>query len=272
MRLLRLIVVLAAGLTAGPAAAADLAAIDRTIKKEPAYTGTPAYLLLAFGPAADPVWVVADGDTLYVDRNGDGDLTGADEKVAAAKDGRGDPAAYGYSFDAGEVRVGGRVHKGLTVTRTPLKLYADNPSLKAFRPLQDALKADPDGHAAVVSADVDVPGLTGGGLGGRLSFTAGFFDAAGVLRFARSPKDAPVVHLGGPLQVTLYGWKTTLTLGRDNDLVLVVGSPGRGPGTLAMLAYDGTIPDAARPKVEVAWPAAKGGEPVKELYELPLRC
>src|SRR3569623_1065639 len=64
--------------------AADLGKIDRRIRKEPAYKGKPGYCLLVFGRAADHrVWLVLDGDTLYVDRNGDGDLTGEGEKVSA---------------------------------------------------------------------------------------------------------------------------------------------------------------------------------------------
>jgi hypothetical protein len=61
--------------------AADLSKVDRTIKKEPAYKGKPKYCLLVFGPEAQTkVWVVLDGTTLYVDRNGDGDLTEAGER------------------------------------------------------------------------------------------------------------------------------------------------------------------------------------------------
>jgi hypothetical protein len=55
---------------------ADLAKIDRTIRKEPAYHSKPKYFLLAFGPEAKKrVWVVLDGEDFYVDRNGNGDLT-----------------------------------------------------------------------------------------------------------------------------------------------------------------------------------------------------
>lgn len=63
-------------LTALPAAAADLSAIERTIVKEPAYSHPPGYVLLVFGEEAKTrVWVVIDGDRAYVDRNRNGDLT-----------------------------------------------------------------------------------------------------------------------------------------------------------------------------------------------------
>src|SRR5262245_18776997 len=61
---------------------ADLANIDRSLKKEPAYKSKPKYCLIVFGPEVTArVWMVLDEDTLYVDRDGNGDLTGADEKV-----------------------------------------------------------------------------------------------------------------------------------------------------------------------------------------------
>jgi hypothetical protein len=61
---------------------ADLGKVDRTLKKEPAYKGKPLYGLLVFGPQASTrVWVVLDGTDLYVDRNGDGDLTGPGERL-----------------------------------------------------------------------------------------------------------------------------------------------------------------------------------------------
>jgi hypothetical protein len=55
----------------------DIGKIDRTIAKEPAYsTKSPWYCLLLLGPEAKAkVWMVLDGDKLYVDRNGNGDLT-----------------------------------------------------------------------------------------------------------------------------------------------------------------------------------------------------
>ena len=70
------------GGTTPTAPAADLTKVDRSIKKEPAYqTKAPRYCLLVFGPRADyRVWLVLDGSTLYVDRNGNGDLTEAGQK------------------------------------------------------------------------------------------------------------------------------------------------------------------------------------------------
>jgi hypothetical protein len=52
--------------------AADLTKVDRTIIKEPTYEGKPKYCLLVFGAEAKArVWLALDGDTLYVDRDGE---------------------------------------------------------------------------------------------------------------------------------------------------------------------------------------------------------
>jgi hypothetical protein len=265
-----LLVALAA---AGPAAAAGPPAGEGGILKEPAYrTRAPRYCLLQFGPGAkDRVWLVHDGDTLYVDRNGNGDLTEPDEKVAAKAHKPRDGGEPGYEFEAGDLRLGGRVHKGLSVWATPATRYGED--LCALPNLKAALDADPKARVYGVSLDVDWPGLKGLGVGERVSQSAGVQDGGGALLFAAKQAEAPAVHFGGPLQVTFYAARPTLKLGRSGDVVLVVGTPGRGPGTFAMLAYEGTIPDEANPRVEIVFPAAKEGTPaVRELYELKQRC
>jgi len=54
----------------------DLTSIPRTIKLEPRYESeSPKYCLAVFGKkAAHRVWLVHDGDRLFVDRDGDGEL------------------------------------------------------------------------------------------------------------------------------------------------------------------------------------------------------
>src|SRR5262249_25701217 len=87
-------------------AAAEPPKIDRTIAKEPAYrTKAPRYGLLVFGPEGkDRVWLVQDGDTLYVDRNGNGDLTEPGEKVTATKPKNGRVPEEGeFAFEIGDL-------------------------------------------------------------------------------------------------------------------------------------------------------------------------
>lgn len=60
----------------------DLRAQAAQILNEPEYGGTPHYALLVFGEKADTqTWLVVDNTTVYLDRNGDGDLTTTGEKI-----------------------------------------------------------------------------------------------------------------------------------------------------------------------------------------------
>ncbi|MGH7139382.1 MAG: hypothetical protein ACREHD_26865 [Pirellulales bacterium] len=80
-----MIALLSTLLLATPAGAVDYDKIDRSIRKEPKYSGKPEYALLVFGADARRlVWMVIDGETFYIDRNGDGDLTSSDEKFNQA--------------------------------------------------------------------------------------------------------------------------------------------------------------------------------------------
>jgi hypothetical protein len=255
------------------AAAADLKQIDRTIAKEPKYTGKPGYCLLVFGAEAKHrVWLVQDGDALYVDRNGNGDLTEAGEKVTAPKPQPGDTAgAFGFEVD--DVTVGGRTHKGLKVRLVPLRALADNPNLMQMPTVAVAVRKSPDAATAMIDVDVECQSLTGGGVGGRVSYLLSLFDADGVLQLADKPADAPVIWLDGPLQVTFYGGRPTWRGGRSQDTILCVGTPGVGPGMFAMAKYEGLVPPGKHPTADVRFaPKDPAKAPVKELFELPERC
>jgi hypothetical protein len=71
-----------------PVQAVDYGKIDRTLKKEPAYPSrSPRYALLLFGRAVSlRIWVVLDGDTVYLDRNGNADLTEPGERFDKLSD------------------------------------------------------------------------------------------------------------------------------------------------------------------------------------------
>ncbi len=61
--------------------AGDLESVERVIHKEPTYQSTPRYVLLRIRET--PVWLVFDGeDVAYIDRNSNGNLTDAGERVA----------------------------------------------------------------------------------------------------------------------------------------------------------------------------------------------
>lgn len=156
-------------LTAGTAASgwgADLTKIDRTILKEPVYQGKPEYCLLVFGPEAQTrVWLVLDGDVLYVDRNGNGDLTEDGERLEPKKDDwqiPGRPRIFKHYFDVGDIAVAGQKTKV-----GPLWIV-----------LQGTAKAVLENECTI-------------GVGGQR--------AKGVRLAGRA--DAPVLHFAGPLTV-----------------------------------------------------------------------
>jgi hypothetical protein len=96
----------------------DLSKLDRTIRKEPEYqTKSPRYCLLVFGPEARTrVWLVLDGDSLYVDRNGNGDLTEPDERTTVPDFKTSDHPLYDGTreVNVGAVQDGQVVHTELT--------------------------------------------------------------------------------------------------------------------------------------------------------------
>lgn len=247
-------------------AAADLSRVNRTIVREPAYRSKPKYCLLVFGPKAKTrVWLVQDGDTLYVDRNGNGDLTEPGKKITAEK---GSAAADGeYVFQVGDLRDGIRLHKRLSVSVSKVSHLGDyDANVKAL------LASDPKALRHSVSIEVDMPEWKGAGVGGRITQRAIGVDASGVLQFADQARLAPIIHFVGPRQITLFS-RPELVIGREQDVVLAVGTPGIGPGTTAFLDYEGVIPEKAYPTLEITYPSRQKGEaPVRKRYVLKRRC
>src|SRR5262245_44497136 len=188
MRRLHRPITLAALLTLAPSAVAvDYSRIDRSIAREPAYQSrAPKYCLVVYGPEARTrVWLVLDGDVLYADRNGDGDLTGADERFPEKhvpkilpRDGAGP-----FSLEVKD-------EPGRDGRETYYEIWCRPPKGQGF-------------HQRTV---------------GRLAF-------------ADRPQEAPVVHFGGPLTLTVLDWNKLspsprlLARGEDNLVSILVGTP-----------------------------------------------
>ena len=223
----------------------DLTNIERRIVGEPAYRSKPKYCLLALGPEAKTrIWLVQDGDTLYVDRNGNGDLTETNEKVTARRDENDEDGAY--IFKAGHLPDGDRLHKELT------------------------LHINRRGYS--LGLDVEMRGFRGNGIGGRVHQSTSFQDITGVLQFAERPKDAPIVHFGGPFQITLFG-SHQLMVDRENDVGVGVTTRGLGPGTFVWTDYENVIPTDRFPTLDLVYPPKHPGDrPLREHYELKKRC
>jgi hypothetical protein len=237
------------------ALAADLSKIDRTIKKEPKYKGKPKYCLLVFGPEAKTcVWLVLDGDVLYVDRNGNGDLTEVDERVTEKQENK-----YGVTFQAVTVRDGRLTHT-VQAGFGPLSTRAED--LREWPEYQTLLRRDSRPTSYWVLAEVSKPGRDG-----RVKQEADPFDANGILQFADRPQTAPIVYFGGSRVLSSVG-RPKLTIDTKTDLQIGFGTQGLGPGTFTYTAYEGLVPSAVFPVAEITFP----GDSRPRRYELKLRC
>ena len=223
------------------ASAGDLAKVDRTLKKEPAYQSkAPKYCLLVFGPQAKTrVWLVLDGDTLYIDRNGNGDLTEQGECIKKK-------GALGQ-FMAGEIvdADGKTRHTNVMVVHQTEEGFT----------------------FTFVTAMV----------AGKHMFMAGL-DSLGTLRFADRPQDAPVIHFGGELRMGLNAKfsksekEELVRSDRAEELYAWIGTPGLGKGTFAALAHQ-RIPGGVHPVAEIEFPNKEvSGRPIRTRVILKERC
>jgi hypothetical protein len=265
MRTPTLLAVAVALLLAPAAQASDLDKIERKIAKEPAYqTKSPKYCLLVFGPdAKSRVWLVQDGDTLYVDRRGNGDLTGDGQRVKAKQQND----SY-RSFEVGDLTIDGLTHKGLSVTQVKCsrEMAGNDQEWERIK------KSGPEpwmwwvGITAERSADDkrDLPKRIGYIING---------DGAGMLLFADRPQDAPIIHLNGPFTLALQDRKQRFIAGDKTMFQIGVGPQGLGAGTFAFVLYTDTIPNDAYPQAEVTFPAKTPGQSaVRNKYTLKQRC
>jgi hypothetical protein len=254
------------------ARSADLAQIDRQIAKEPQYQHKPKYALAVLGLEARlKVWLVSDGDVLYVDKNGNGDLTEAEERFASPKD-----VGQLFEFKVGDIKVGDQVYRDLTVYIGKLSSQSHYADLPAYQKLLAA-----DANARWYHIGVDVPtslDLTDE-KGRKVThiWHLASDDANGFLQFAERPADAPVIHFGGPWQVWPRGGQK-FVLDRPEEFTTFIGTPGHGAGTFAITMYHTAAPDStdfvpktAKPVVEAKFRTKEGGT-FTEKYMLEHKC
>jgi hypothetical protein len=252
------------GVGSAPVAATDLSKIDRTIAKEPVYKSKPRYCMLVFGPEAKTrVWLVLDGDVLYVDRNGNGDLTKAGAKVN-----RGDVFKFQNSlyaeqrqFLAGDISEGaaGPKHTELTLHHcVPNPKFV--PTATDDKQARELLDRNPDAVVVLVAIKV----------GGRLRQVA-------APAFSHKPQDAPILHFNGPLTMGFhpkwfYGWPILTRGEAGSTLTVVIGTPGVGEGSFALIGYD-DVPKDVHPVARIQFPArAPGRAPIVVTVPLKQRC
>ncbi len=219
-------------LFAGSLTAADLSKIDRSIGKEPAYRTTPRYCLLVFGEQADTkIWIVDDGERIFVDRNANGDLTEAGEMIEPSKreefqtieDGK--PAPYRtYVFTVGTLTPARKpeVHTDFTLTRFKI----------GNKPTEYVIKLK---------------------VNGKVQQFAGWDPI-----FAESREKAPVIHFGGPLITRPVRYHEISLSSKQPELHLCFGTRGVGDGSFAFLGYE-AVPKEIQPVAEIQWPGTGAG-------------
>ncbi len=255
-------VMLVLSLFAGSAAAADfdLSKIDRTIRKEPVYqTKSPKYCLLLFGPQAETrVWLVFDGDTLYVDRNHNGDLTSPDKRFLMKKEKSDALPAY-CVYQVGDLTEadGKTIHRQMQVTR--------HSSNKEGRPDHLFIRIKVKGAyymatSIEMDSSMDRPAIAPiRHFHGPLSFLVTDYS-----RFFRNGEEDFVVGIG-----TYHGQGHPSSHASDVNapLVMQAGSVWTG------LQCDEAIPADIHPVAEIMFPPQKTGDPTI-VVKVPLshRC
>jgi hypothetical protein len=225
------------------------------LTRQPAYAGKPGYALMVFGAqAARRCWLVLDGQTLYVDKNGNGDLTEAGERFAPA----GEPSVEeneqvkvtSLEFDVGDLpaAAGGPAYSGLFVMRSQVQ---PKPGAPADLKASDGFRID-------------------------ITLRDGV-DQSAFPTLAAKPEETPIVHLDGPLVAMVAagceGPVPVLQADQEGqEITIQIGTQGLGAGTWAPLGY-GLVPETVKPVLEIAFPPAQaGGTPVVEKFTLDDRC
>lgn len=229
-----------------PLAPKALLDIDRKIRKEPLYVGNPHYLLVTFGEEAKfRVWLVKDDHNLYVDRNGNGDLTEDGER-----------------FPFGGVK--------------------ENPPNRprsfavAVGDLTDA--AGKRTHTDFAVSGIGTSGVRLGGaflklmvkVDGKLLQTAGPTN----LMMVRSPDEARVVPFGAAPAVVRpsLALRTFPDANRAVEFCVQVGTPGIGDGAFAAYGNE-HLAEGLGPTAEFVFAPAKADGAAKKLtLHLTDRC
>jgi len=218
-----------------PARAVELSKIERAIAKEPAYQSKePKYCLLVFGLEAKMrVWLVLDGKVLYVDRNGDGDLTGAAKRVELN--------AKRNVFEVGSLSLAdGKYSVALVRVKDKgrVEIYMNRKVGFAHR------RAD-----WAKDTLMEMAGLT------DISFRS-WMNRDNIeeydFQFADRPQDAPIIHMDGPLTLRPMDTKQAFVRGdMPYRFAVMVGTPGLGKGTFTQLLFVPGDPDGV---AEIAFP------------------
>ena len=211
--------------------------VTRTITKEPGYASIPKYLLLVLGEKADSqVWIIEDGEKLYVDKNGNGDLT--DDGPALTPSDRRQLGDTGWDFDYvldELVLSNGSRHTDFSLARWN---YGEKE----------------DGYGLRLTLHGETPMYAG-----WTPFWAG------------SPAKASIIHFGGALTPKMLRYRDFEIGSETRRLSVAFVNPGVGEGAAARLSID-ALPKTVIPELQIEWPVAERNAPLHTSHRLDQRC
>lgn len=234
-----------ATISSSASAANLLETIPRTIKREPAYAHAPRYLLLALGTDAKTlVWVVEDGRQLYVDKNANGDLTDDGPPIEPSNVRELNSGAPGstpsWDFDYVLDQIG--------PTNGPIQTDFQ---LRRWN-YENAAR---DSYGLSLTLD------------GQLPMYAGWFGSF----WGASADAASIIHFGAPLTPTMLRHKDFVLASGLRRLSIGFFAPGVGAASESRLNIDALAADVV-PVLEIEWPQAAGGPPLRTMHRLDQRC
>jgi hypothetical protein len=218
-----------------------LETVERKIVKEPNYTSTPRYALLVLGTKAEAkIWMVEDGNVLYVDKNGNGDLTDDGPPIPQSK-------IRTFQSDKGACRDCQYV-------------------LDELQPLGGSPQTNFCLRHWNYGENEDEYGLSLT-LDGKVPMYAGWFDTF----WADSPEKVPLIHFGGPLKPKLLRAERFVLGSTLPRLSIAFLNPGSGKGATSYLSIE-ALPETTVPEVRIDWPVKEGDAPVRTYELLKSRC
>jgi hypothetical protein len=250
MRLSRTLAFVAWVLLWPAVAPADPGPIDRTLGRQPRYAAEPHYCLLLLGPEGKTrVWLVAAGEAFYADTNGDGDLTEPGKRV------------YSEGNYRSPVYLDPCVRYMWLPVPEDLRVYVVGDVFDRATRTWYHLTVRRLGKLATARFEIEVD-------------VRGQFRQRGELaHFGDSPKEAPVLHFGGPVTLGLFT-SQLVRGGGPNDLAAWIGTepPAGTEGQPTCLVLDDWVPPDLSPSAQVEFPPGMpGAEPTRSRVRLDRR-
>lgn len=252
-----------------PTVAADPIA---KLVKEPKYNGTPGYAVLKFGQKTPHfVWLVHDGETLYLDTNGNGDLTEVGEKFTGKMLGTGAEPTIHFEID--KLAIGKKLHRGFNLWVTPQKAFEKSPLVEGQAEALARIKARPEALSLRISVEVQAENLQGNGHENRVLQYVLNGDDMGLNTLTEEVSKAPVFHFDGPLKFLFQtAGAEDWTGGQEADAYVALMTAGTSPGTSVQFGFD-TLPTSLQPKLTIEYVPTDKTKPVtKDEVKLPERC